>query len=230
MGSLRRTLALAICLALFTAGAASGCSSSAPLEFRTADGFQLEARRFGAGAKGVVLAHMRSSDMGSWEDFAEELADNGYHVITFNFRGYGDSEGRRDFGIIDRDVSAAARYLRANGATKVAVIGASMGGTAALIAASGTEMGVATLSAPLSFEGLEAGPKLPSISGSKLFVASLDDGRAARDAEQMFRLAGDPQADLKLLPGDAHGTDMLESARGEEVSKMLLGFLKRFHA
>lgn len=230
MGTTRRTFALALCFASITLSAAPGCSSSSRLTFRTSDGFELEAREFGAGPKGVVLAHMRSSDMDAWDDFAESLADDGYHVITFNFRGHGDSEGRRDIGVIDRDVTAAARHLKAKGVTKIALIGASMGGTASLIAAAGTEMAVATLSAPLSFEGLEAGSKLASIGGPKSFIASLNDGQAAKDAQQMFRLAGDPLADLKLLPGDAHGTDMLESEQGEEVSMVLLDFLERFHA
>lgn len=226
----RRALALAVFLSVLSVVSAPGCQNIPPVRFRTSDGFQLEAREFGDGPKGVVLAHMRPSNMDSWKDFAQDLADDGYHVLTFNFRGYGSSEGRKDFGVIDRDVRAAARYLMSRGAAKVALIGASMGGTASLIAAADTEMGVATLSAPLSFEGLESGSKLPFISGTKLFIAAVNDGSSDNDAKEMFRLAGDPQADLKLLPGDAHGTDMLESPQGEEVSRVLRDFLERFHA
>ena len=55
-----------------------------------------------------------------------------------------------------RDVQAAVRYLRSTGIPRVAVIGASMGGTAALVAAAQPTArigAVATLSAPIAIGG-----------------------------------------------------------------------------
>ena len=86
----------------------------------------------------------------------------GYRTLTFNFRGYcpggdaGCSGGETDLAVLWRDVQAAVRYLRSTGIPRVAVIGASMGGTAALVAAAQPTArigAVATLSAPIAIGG-----------------------------------------------------------------------------
>lgn len=72
-------------------------------------------------------------------------------VLALDLRGHGGSAGHCTFG--DRevaDVAAGVRWLRAYGYRRVALLGVSMGGTAALHAASqGVEVdAVATVSAP----------------------------------------------------------------------------------
>jgi uncharacterized protein len=208
---------------------ASGPAASETVSFTTEDGITLSGHLFGSGSSGVVLAHMYPADQTSWYPTAERLAQEGYLVLTFDFRGYGDSQGTKQIDLIDRDVAAAIKELVGAGATKVALIGASMGGTAGLItAAQATPVsiaGVATLSAPVEFKGLSAEEAVPKLTVPLLFVAAEDDA-GADGARQLQELAGS-KAELELFPGDAHGTELLEGPYAEEVWELLSGFLER---
>lgn len=207
-------------------GSRSG--SGEVVSFRTSDGFLLEGRLFGSGTKAVVLSHMFPADQSSWFDTAEDFAAGGYLVLTYNFRGYGESQGGKDINLLDRDVKAAISFLtEAKSVSDIALVGASMGGTASIGAAAGSEVdGVATLSAPVRFRGLDASSAITGVLARKLFLASLEDRDAAESAERLLKLSRDPEADIKFFPGDAHGTDMVRGRRGDEVRAALLSFLK----
>ncbi len=90
-------------------GGAGGVSQT--VTFTTDDGVVLGGHLFGTGSKGVILAHMYPADQTSWYATAEKLAAQGYLVLTFDFRGYGESEGDKQIDRIDRDVMAAANEI-----------------------------------------------------------------------------------------------------------------------
>lgn len=225
--------------------AACGPSTRAPspgsraVSFPAAGGVDLAGRVFEAedATAGVVLAHMRSADQTSWFDYAEALADEGYRTLTFDFRGVcpggdgGCSEGTTDVPQLWRDVQAAVRYLRSTGIPRVAVLGASMGGTAALVAAAQptTRIGaVATLSAPISVDGLTVQPEiLVAASAAKLFLAGNADATAADDAQRMYDLSVPPKR-VEIVPSDDHGTDLLLGNQGPNVRAILASWLARF--
>ena len=130
-------------------------------------------------------------------------------MLTFNFRGYGLSEGVKNIVRIDSDVQAALDHIKEK-TTKVYLIGASMGGTASLkVASTGDVAGVATLSAPRRLEGLSVGDKLDQVRGAKLFIAARGDGSAPDNARYFYDSVGEPR-ELEIVEGEAHGTDMLE--------------------
>jgi pimeloyl-ACP methyl ester carboxylesterase len=107
------------------------------LTFRAEDGVILDGAELGGGDVGVVLVHQAGADLCQWLPYATFLARHGIRVLVFDSRGSGDSErpgGRKAFRL-DRDVAAAAARLRADGAAKVCVVGASLGADAALAAA-----------------------------------------------------------------------------------------------
>ena len=141
-------------------------SGSRPVTFESRDGVTLEGRLFGDGSTGVVLSHMQPADQRSWFAFANRLADQGYLVLTYDFRGYcpggegGCSQGELQIPAIWQDVLGAMDFIRSQGATTVALVGASMGGTASLVAAGqeGTDVAVViTLSAPIVDRGSRRG-------------------------------------------------------------------------
>jgi len=72
----------------------------------------------------------------SWQPQAQQLATAGFHVLAFDFRGFGQSRGPGDSDMFTApmwlDVLAAVRYLRKNGAKTVAIVGGSFGGGAAI--------------------------------------------------------------------------------------------------
>lgn len=212
---------------------------SAPVTFRSIDGVELSGRLFGPeeATAGVVLAHMLPADQSSWFDFAGELGDAGFRALTFDFRGYcpggdaGCSEGDKDIAAIWQDAQGAVELLRDDGVERIALVGASMGGTASLIVASGEGDGVAavvTLSAPRSIEGLTAGPDVVArVTAAKLFLAGTGDGSAAEDA-QAFYAQGPPPKRVEILTTDDHGTDMLTGNQGSAAGTLILGWLDRY--
>ena len=218
-------------------GANADASGSRAVSFETSDGVTLDGRLFGDGTTGVVLAHMRPADQRSWYAFARRLADQGYLALTFDFRGYcpggdgGCSSGELEISELWRDVAAATDLVRSEGATSVALIGASMGGTASLVAAAqeGSEAeAVVTLSAPVSIEGLAADPTLlQQVGANKLFIAGVGDAAAADDAEELYATSPPPKR-VEIVPADDHGTDLLTGPRGEEVRRTIETYLAQF--
>jgi uncharacterized protein len=65
------------------------------------------------------------------------LVQHGYRVLTFDFRGYGESGGDRySLGDLEtRDVAGALAFLKGRGVNEVGVLGFSMGAATALNAA-----------------------------------------------------------------------------------------------
>jgi pimeloyl-ACP methyl ester carboxylesterase len=227
----------------FATGACGGdgpkadVSDSRPVSFSSSDGVALEGRLFGDGSTAVVLSHMRPADQRSWFDFANRLADQGYLVLTYDFRGYcpggegGCSQGEQDIAAIWQDVLGAEDFVRSQGATTVALVGASMGGTASLVAAGqeGEDVeAIVTLSAPESIEGLVADAALlQREQANKLFIAGTGDASAAASAQHLGDIAPPPKR-VAIIPADEHGTDLLTGARGEEVQRLIETYLAQF--
>jgi pimeloyl-ACP methyl ester carboxylesterase len=155
-------------------------------------------------------------------------------VLTFDFRGYcpggdaGCSEGDKDIGAADEDLRAAVAYLRDQGVARVSLVGASMGGTAALIVAGegGADIAaVVTLSAPQLIEGLAVSPdSLAALTSAKLFIAGTGDVTAADAAEAFYNESQQPKR-YELVTTDDHGTDLLTGNQGTRVESLIEGWL-----
>src|SRR6185503_19697888 len=140
-------------------------------------------------------------------------------------RGYGESSGEKDIAAIDRDLEGAYRFLIGRKIRPVYLVGASMGGTAALIVASRVPVaGVATLSAPVAFRGLDAEPVLGKVTTRKLFIAAERDAPATEAAKLFATKAADPKT-IQIVPGNEHGTALFEGAEAAAVKKALAAFL-----
>jgi len=201
----------------------SGVSQA--VSFQTADGLTIHGHLFGSGEEIVILCHMRPSDQTSWYGFAEELAKAGYSALTFDFRGYGESEGKKELSKIDLDVEAAIASMRAQGYGSIYLVGASMGGTASLIVAAREDVaGVVTVSAPALFEELNAEEVVGQVTERKLFIASEGDSSAMTSLERLFEQAPEPK-EKKVLESSEHGTNLLEGEHGEELKAAIMAFL-----
>jgi pimeloyl-ACP methyl ester carboxylesterase len=219
---------------------ADAVAGSTAVTFRTEDGVRLAGRLFGdpeTATTGIVYAHMLPADQTSWFEFAKRTADQGYLALTFDFRGYcpggdgGCSEGERSVLSDPTDLSAAVDYLRSKGAESIALVGASMGGTAALVVAAAEGDAIAavvTLSAPQSIEGLVAGPDvLAQVSAAKLFVAGSGDGAAEQAAQALSDQSPAPKR-IEVVASDDHGTDLLIGNQAEIVRNLVLSELAQY--
>ncbi len=212
-------------------------AASRPVTFRAADGIRLQGRLFGRGSVGVVLSHMLPADQTSWWDFARQLAGDGYLALTYDFRGYcpggdaGCSQGPKEVSAIWQDVLGAIDLVRSEGASRVVLIGASMGGTASLVAASrpGEEIAaVVTLSAPVSIEGLAADPDtLSKVTAAKLFIAGTGDAQAADAAQQLFATSPQPKR-LDIVTSNDHGTDLLTGNQAGILRTTIFSYLQQY--
>jgi uncharacterized protein len=210
-------------------------SSSEPVRFTSSDGVRLEGRLFGSGSVGIVLSHMFPADQRSWWDFARILSRRGYTALTYDFRGYcpggdaGCSGGTKDVAAIWQDVLGAIRFLVSHGARRVMLVGASMGGTASLVAAAqpGVQVAVViTLSAPQSFEGLEAtATVLANVTAAKLFIAgNTDPTGAAQSAQTMYDESPQPKR-VEIFTSSDHGTALLTGNQVGRVQTLILQYL-----
>jgi pimeloyl-ACP methyl ester carboxylesterase len=218
---------------------AGSTAGSREITFAASDGIQLSGRLFGPdeGSAGVVLAHMFPSDQSAWFAFAARLAERGYRVLTFDFRGYcpggdaGCSEGEKDIAAMWQDVEGAIETLRGEGASRIALVGASMGGTASLVAASreGQDVdAVVTLSAPTAIEGLEANAVvLAQVPGAKLFIAGHEDTTAAQAVDTLYGEVLQPKRPVILTTGD-HGTDILTGNQAGVASTEIINWIERY--
>jgi len=222
-----------------TSGGQGGAALYQVVTFTTSDGVVLSGRLFGSGDAGIILAHMYPADQTSWQSAAQTLAGEGYLVLTFDFRGYGESEGKKDIQYLDRDVLAAINALAQAGATRTVLMGASMGGTASLVAAeqvlsqqaSGEQTGsptpeicgVITLSAPVEFKGLSAAEAVPRLACALLFLAAEKDV-GAESAKELARLA-QGRSQLYIFPGSEHGTNLLQGPQAEQIWQIIGNFL-----
>jgi dienelactone hydrolase len=220
-------------------GPRGSTAGSRAITFESSDGVTLAGRLFGPdeGTAGVVLAHMFPSDQSAWFFFANRLGGRGYRVLTFNFRGYcpggdaGCSEGEKDVAAIWQDVDGAVQALRNQGATRVGLVGASMGGTASLVVASKQVSDIEaliTLSAPTGFEGLEAGADvLAEVTAAKLFIAGHEDAEAAQAVDTFYAQSLQPKRPVILTTGD-HGTDILTGNQAGIASTEMIRWLERY--
>lgn len=224
---LAKATAVLASMLLVAAACSSGSDSSGGVRFLGDDGLVLQGRLFGRGANGVILAHMLNSNQGEWASFADNLANRGFTVLTFDFRGHGSSPGQKQVGIADADLAAALRFMRDNVMQRnIFLIGASMGGTAALkVASREVVLGVITLSAPESIRGLAATlDELQRITAPKLFIAAEGDGAHAANAQRFFDLSKEPRK-LQIVPGSDHGVALLQGEQADRVRGAILSFL-----
>ena len=196
------------------------------VDITATDGVQLVGHLAGSDGPGIVFGHMYPADQRSWTSFAEEMAKAGFRTLTFDFRGYGESGGEKNVAAIDRDMEGAYRFMIGRKIRPVYVAGASMGGTAALIVAARVPVaGVATLSAPVAFRGLDATSSLGALTMPKLFIASADDAPAAAAVKELVARSPEPKT-LTVVPGTAHGTDLFTGDQAGTVKEALRAFFQ----
>ena len=103
------------------------------INFKTDDGISINGNIFGSFDKIVILSHMFPTDQTSWFEFAKFLNENKIAALTYDFRGYGKSEGKKEIANIYKDLKAAIKFINQYNLDKIYLMGASMGGTASII-------------------------------------------------------------------------------------------------
>jgi pimeloyl-ACP methyl ester carboxylesterase len=231
-------LSALLALATSAAGAAPqrighDCVRGGELFFNAADGTKLVGHRFGKGTTAVILTHQSEGDLCDWLPYAKRLAGKGYFAFPIDFRGYGfsDTPPSGAYRYV-QDIAAAAKALRALGKQKIFVVGASMGGLAAVVAGANVTpplAGVVSVSSPARFRGMDGVKAGPRLGVPMLYLAATADDNAgfdfSADAQALHRAAASKDKRLELLPGAAHGIALVGSSARAKAS--IESFLKR---
>lgn len=186
--------------------------------FPGADGQDVEGYLTGTGSTGLVLAHQADGDVCQWVPHARDLAADGYRVLAVNSAG-GEVQ----------ELTAAAKYLRAKGVTKLLLVGASKGGTSVLSAA-GTIAppvdAVVSLSAPTTYSGMDASMVVPNLTMPVFYMAAEFDSPFQDSTKELSKLSKKAKEnDLTIVGGSNHGVSMLSDDANYTKVK---AFLKKY--
>jgi pimeloyl-ACP methyl ester carboxylesterase len=191
-----------------------GGERSRTLRFRAANGAELAGVLLGGGRVGVVLAHQINNDLCQWLPYARVLAKRGYRVLAFDFEGLGASGPSPGSGDppLDQNVAAAAEVLRDRGASKVVLMGGSLGGTAVVTAAAEVRppvAGVICLSGPSEFYGMDAVEAASRLTVPVLFLVGAQDRGFPHSAREMYAATKVRDRKLVVTPNPYHGVELL---------------------
>lgn len=214
------------------------------VRFQAADGTSLNGVLVGRGPAGVVLAHQYPSDLCGFWPFADYLAKRGLRAFAIDLRCFGRSacpEGEAKGRVVD-DLAAAVAELRRRGVTRVALVGASMGGAAVLIAGTRVQPPVAAVVSlsgepdPTSLVGgipLNAGAVVGQLRVPTMFVVATNDSSVSvQETRAMYQAVQNGDKRLEVLSGDLdglHGWALLRNpatgGQGGPVATKVTAFL-----
>jgi dienelactone hydrolase len=214
------------------AGQAQG-KPSAPqvVDLKASDGVALKASYFSAGrpGPGLLLLHACDKDRTSWTGLATDAAARGFHVLTMDFRGFGESGGQRftlgqqQQAEIDRlwpgDVDTAFIWLTSQpqvDKTRIAAAGASCGVNQSVqLARRHPEVKtVVLLSGGVNQDArlfLRDSPWLPVLA-----AASRGDGGIVDQMRWMLAWSRHPANRFVEYKAAGHGTEMFAAEKGLE--------------
>lgn len=181
--------------------------------------------------RAAILLHGQSWDALGWRDIAPHFVKRGVSVLALNFRGYDGSTGKTGRYIQGKpwspatDTVAAIRVLQEKGVKEISLVGASMGGSAALAAAMQADVeSVVALSAPV-----KAVPDEMSalVRGRKLYVCAIGDTLGAAPNVMASFKALKPPKQLLYFGGKEHSRGMFAAPYGREVVEAIVGFVAR---
>ena len=198
-----------------------GCAADAGGQFvvrATPDGRDTGVLVLGHGRTGVVLAPQSDGDICQWLPYGRELAQH-YRVALF------------DWGVAGRDVPpVAVEDLHRLGVRRVVLAGASLGGAYALADAHTIRprlAGVMSFSGELTLRGFDGRDGIRAWHGPLLALGSARDGFFDRQAATVLaRLHPGPET-VVVVPGHAHGVDLLTGPSRARIRAAVDTFLHR---
>ena len=183
------------------------------------DGAVLKGSYFSPGraGPGILLLHQCNMDRHAWDTLTPELVSAGFHVLTIDQRGYGDTLGTNrsaDQVKAPADAGSALAYLAAKqdvDKNRLAAGGASCGVTySAALASQHPEIKALVLLSgwvdDKSKAYLRATPTV-AVYGAAASRSS-SDAADIRDAVDASR---HPQSTVKILGGSSHGVAMFDT-------------------
>jgi pimeloyl-ACP methyl ester carboxylesterase len=208
------------------------------IRFRTSDGVVLAGALVGSGPVAAVLIHEYPRDYCGWLPYSGYLARHGVRTLLFDLRCFGRSPCPGGRGHAIADVAAAMAELRRRGARRVALVGASMGGAIAVVAAARLHpAAVVDLSGERDTTGLtpgidaDAGAAAHGVTAPALFAVARGDRYVpVDDMRAVARRVRSATRRLIVLPSVAgHGWDLLfgTATKWSPLAATVAAFIRR---
>jgi len=187
---------------------------------------------YGASDRAVIVAHGGRFDRTSWKEQAQALSAAGFRVLAIDFRAaIAAREGKEtpclyEASCLAKDILAAVRYLRRDGAKQVSIVGGSLGGGAAAQATIVAEVGEIDRVVLLAHMLIDEPERM---KGRKLFILARNDlsgsGKPRLDGiRAQFERAPEPKK-IVILEGSAHAQFLFDSDQGKRLLDEILRFL-----
>jgi pimeloyl-ACP methyl ester carboxylesterase len=187
---------------------------------------RLAAISIGTGRVAVVLAHQSSGSLCQWWPYARTLAAR-FRVVAFDFDGAGASPPGD--GNYPGEVAAAAKWARRYGSRRIILMGASMGGTAVMVAAGrlgNSIAGVIDLSGPAGFAGMNALAAARRVHVPALFAYGTLDIGFASDVRHVRAATAARDKPILAIKTQDHGVDLVHAEYGfAQVREAVLRFV-----
>jgi pimeloyl-ACP methyl ester carboxylesterase len=222
-----RPLAAVSGLLLLLAGAGTAAADSVtgtPASLAAPDGAKLAATYYSAGkpGPGILLCHQCNMDRRMWNGLAEKLAKAGFHVLTIDYRGYGESAGKRHLDLPDGerarlvtemwpgDLDVAYKYLAAQpGVTAVRGAGGASCGVNNSIQLSKRHPEIQSLVLLSGGSDRASRQRLREKSSPPLLLAaSDDDGNVVQWMEWIDASSGNPANRFVEYKTGGHGAEL----------------------
>ena len=188
---------------------------------------RLAAVSIGTGRVAVVLAHQSNGSLCQWWPYARTLAAR-FRVVAFDFDGAGASPSGD--GNYAGEVAEAAKWARQHGSRRIVVMGASMGGTAVMVAAArlgDSVSGVIDLSGPAEFAGMNALGAARRVHVPALFAYGTQDLGFAADVRHVRAATAARDKPILAIKTGEHGVDFVNAEYGfAQVRVTVLRFIR----
>jgi dienelactone hydrolase len=215
-------LVLTLLLAGIRPAAAADPVAGEPATIAAPDGTKLAVTFYSPGrpGPGILLLHQCNRDRSSWNDLAESLARAGFHVLTLDYRGYGESGGDRHLDLSREeqvrrvntlwpgDVDAAFAFLRSRpGVSKVYGAGGASCGVNESIQLSRRHPEIKSLALLSGNSDKEGRAHLKTKASPPLFLAAADDdGSVVETMAWIDASSGNPANRFVEYETGGHGT------------------------
>ena len=205
------------------------------VSFPSADGVVLAGEFHEAAshpAPAVLLVHMLSRSHADWGGLPERIRDAGMTALAIDLRGHGQSSGSaQDLQAMVGDVRAAAQWLSTRPNVRgdqIAIVGASLGASLALLAAVNVPQvrAIALLSPSLDYRGLRTDNTLVKRLGARsIWLAASDQDPLA--LRSLRDIAAEPSGPREQHVSSvlAHGTVLLD--KDGDLARSLVDWLRR---
>ncbi len=211
-------------------------STSQEVKIKASDGLQIVGSYYpstlsGGHSPAALLLHQNGGSKEEWEPFIPALLAEGYTVLAVDQRGFGQTGGKVDWRLAEKDITAMLAWLRNIAAIKgdeVAIIGASIGSNLTLRACvTDAKCHVAVALSPgLNYFNVtteDAARKLGDKAA--LLVAAQNDTESSNAVKKLAGVLPGNGA-VRLYKGEEHGVELFKH---EDLAPMIIQWLKTYN-